>query len=386
MFDRVLAPPKRSFFLFGPRATGKSTWLKQRFAGALRLDLLRNDLYFRLSGTPGELRSMVRAEPPSRWIVLDEVQRVPELLNEVHALIEDGGYRFALTGSSARKLKRGRANLLAGRALVRELFPLTHAEYEGSTDLEDVLCFGSLPAVVAEPESRVDILEAYAGTYLREEIKEEALTRNVQAYTRFLQVAALANGQVTNLSAISRDTGVPRATVSTYFEILTDTLLGRFLPAWTARARMKEVGHPKFYFFDTGVVRAIQGRLRERPAPEERGHLFETYLFHELVAHVAYHNIGGEWSYWRTVDGVEVDFIWRRGERTVAIECKSTDTWRAREDVGLSALSGSKVGPMTCHGVYLGAQKLRREWGVVRPLGDFLAELRAGRILPGGVA
>lgn len=386
MFIRVLEPPKRAFLLFGPRATGKSTWLKQRFPDALRLDLLRNDLYFRLSASPGELRSMVTAEPRSRWIVLDEVQRIPELLNEVHALIEDGGYRFALTGSSARKLKRGRANLLAGRAVVRSLLPLVHAEYGDSATVEDVLRFGALPAVIAEPESRVDILEAYAGTYLREEIKEEALTRNVQAYTRFLQVAALANAQVTNLSAISRDTAVPRATVSTYFEILTDTLLGRFLPAWTARARVKEVGHPKFYFFDTGVVRAIQGRLRDTPTPEERGHLFETYLFHELAAHVAYSNIGGEWSYWRTADGVEVDFLWRRGDRIVAIECKSTDTWRAREDAGLLALSGSKVGPMTCHGVYLGAQRLRREWGVVHPLADFLAELRAGRVLPSGVS
>lgn len=385
MFDRVLQPPKRAFFLLGPRATGKSTWLKQRFPDALRLDLLRNDLYFQLSASPGELRSIVMAEPRTRWIVLDEVQRIPELLNEVHALIEDGGYRFALTGSSARKLKRGRANLLAGRALVRSLLPLVQAEYGDSATVEDVLRFGTLPAVVTEPESRVDILEAYAGTYLREEIKEEALTRNVQAYTRFLQVAALANAQVTNLSAISRDTGVPRATVSTYFEILTDTLLGRFLPAWTARARVKEVSHPKFYFFDTGVVRAIQGRLRDAPTPEERGHLLETYLFHELAAHVAYTNIGGEWSYWRTVDGVEVDFLWRRGERTVAIECKSTDTWRARDDAGLLSLSSSKVSPMSCHGVYLGAQRLRREWGVVHPLVDFLAELHAGRVLPGGV-
>ncbi|MBI4951869.1 MAG: ATP-binding protein [Myxococcales bacterium] len=382
MFDRLLAPPKRSFFLFGPRATGKSTWLKQRFPDALRLDLLRNDVYFRLSAAPGELRSMVTAEPRSRWVVLDEVQRIPELLNEVHALIEDGGHRFALTGSSARRLKRGRANLLAGRALVRSLLPLVRAEYGDAATVEDVLRFGSLPVVLAEPESRVDILEAYAGTYLREEIKEEALTRNVPAYTRFLQVAAVANAQVTNLSAISRDTGVPRATVSTYFEILTDTLLGRFLPAWTARARMKEVAHPKFYFFDTGVVRALQGRLRDAPAPEERGHLFETYVFHELAAHVAYRNIGGEWSYWRTVDGIEVDFIWRRGDLTVAIECKSTDSWRARDDAGLAALSASKVAPMSCHGVYLGAARLRRDWGVVHPFGDFLAALHAGKVLP----
>lgn len=382
MFDRLLDAPKRSFFLFGPRATGKSTWLRQRFPDALRLDLLRNDLYFRLLAAPQELRAMVTAQPRSRWIVLDEVQRIPALLNEVHALIEDGGHRFALTGSSARKLKRGQANLLAGRAIVRNFFPLIRAEYGVAADLDDVLRFGALPAVLDEPEGRVEILEAYAGTYLREEVKEEALTRNVQGYARFLQVAALANAQVTNLSNIARDTAVPRATVSTYFEILTDTLLGRFLPAWGANARVKEVAHPKFYFFDTGVVRAVQNRLYDRPTPEERGHLLETYLFHELSAYTSYRGMGGEWSYWRTADGLEVDFVWRRGRHTVAIECKSTETWRGRDDAGLVALTASNAAPLTAFGVYLGAERLRRDWGLVLPMADFLAELHAGKVLP----
>lgn len=222
MFSRILDRPETSFFLFGPRATGKSTWLAQCFPDALRIDLLRNDVYFRLSAEPSLLRQMVTAEPRSRFIVIDEVQRIPELLNEVHALMEETRHKFALTGSSARKLKRGRANLLAGRAAVRNLYPLVRAEYGDAVPFADVLRFGTLPAVLDNPKSRVDILEAYAGTYLREEIKEEALTRNVQSYSRFLQVAALANAQVTNLSNIARDTAVPRATVSTYFEILSD--------------------------------------------------------------------------------------------------------------------------------------------------------------------
>lgn len=386
MFTRSLAPPKRSFFLFGPRATGKSTWLKQFFPDALRLDLLRNDTYFRLAAAPQELRSIVTAEPRSRWIVIDEIQRIPELLNEVHALIEDTGHRFALTGSNARKLKRGQTNLLAGRAIVRHMFPLVRSEYGASGSIDDVLQVGTLPAVMAEPESAIDILEAYAGTYLREEIKEEALTRKVQSYARFLQVAALANAQVTNLANLSRDTGVPRATVSTYFEILTDTLLGRFLPAWTAKVRVKEVSHPKFYFFDVGVVRAVQDRLRDRPSPEERGHLLETYLFHELCAHTAYRGTGGEWTYWRTADGLEVDFVWRRGKHVIAIECKATNGWRKHDDAGLLALGGIKGAgtDTTSFGVYLGANRQRREWGVVFPVNDFLDELHAGRVIPDG--
>lgn len=381
MIDRVLEAPDRSFFLLGPRATGKSTWLKARFPGALRLDLLRNDVYLRLVAAPQDLRSLVTAEPRSRRIVIDEVQRVPAVLNEVHALIEDTGHSFALTGSSARKLKRGQANLLAGRAVVRHMFPLVHAEYRDALAIDDALRFGTLPSVVAEPRDRLDVLEAYAGTYLREEIKEEALTRNVPGYARFLQVASLANAQVTNLASVARDSGVPRATVSTYFEILTDTMLGRFLPAWTPKVRVKEVGHPKFYFFDTGVLRALQDRLRDRPTPEERGALLETYLFHELTAHVSYHHLGGDWSYWRSADGVEVDFVWRRAARRVAIECKATTRWREADDAGLLALRSSKVAPHASFGVYLGAHRLARPWGVVLPIADFFEALDAGEVI-----
>ncbi len=383
MFDRLRATPKRSFFLFGPRATGKSTWLKIFLPDALRIDLLHSEMYFRLTAAPQELRSIVEAQSRTRWIVIDEVQRVPALLDEVHSLIEDRGHRFALTGSSARKLKRGQANLLAGRAAVRQMFPLVHAEIGDEFSLDDVLRYGCLPGVLADSVSRVDVLEAYAGTYLREEITAEAVTRNVQAYSRFLQIAALANAQVTNLSGIARDAGVPRATVSTYFEILTDTLLGRFLPAWTARARIKEVAHPKFYFFDTGVLRAIQGRLRDRPTSDERGHLFETYMLHELLAHREYSGCGGEWFYWRTVGGVEVDFVWRRSRETVAIECKSSDRWRNEDDAGMLALRDGV--PVTAsYGVYLGAHRLKRPWGIVFPLAEFFAELNAGRIVAHG--
>jgi predicted AAA+ superfamily ATPase len=379
MFRRALSASTRSFFLFGPRATGKTTWLAQTYPNAFVVDLLDNETYFRLASTPGAFRDMVRAQPRDRWVVVDEVQRLPALLNDVQLLMGEKR-RFALTGSSARKLKRGRANLLAGRAVVRNMFPLVHAEYGTAASLEEVLRFGTLPAVVADPAARVDVLEAYAGTYLREEIKEEALTRNVDAFARFLPVAALANAQVTNLASIARDAMVARATVTTYFEILVDTLIGRFLPAYTARARVKEVAHPKFYLFDTGVVRALQDRLRETPTADERGHLLETYVFHELVAHTSYHQLGGQWHFWRTPDGVEVDFLWTSGRRAVALEVKAAPRWDARDEAGLEALRAALPQTSLAAGVYLGKTRLKRPFGTVYPIIDFLEAFATGEI------
>lgn len=380
MFARRLEAPRRSFFLFGPRATGKSTWLRQHFSGALYLDFLRNDTLHRFLTSPGQLRDAVLARPRRSWVVLDEVQRVPALLNEVHALIEEFGYRFALSGSSARQLKRQGANLLAGRASVKHLGPLIRAEYGDSASIGDVLRFGTLPLVLDQPEDRMDVLEAYAGTYLREEIKEEAVTRRVDSFARFLEIAAIANAQVTNLSSIARDASVARATVGTYFEILEDTFIGHRLPAWRPSLRVKEVAHPKFYIFDTGVVRALQGRLRDAPSAEEAGHLLETYVCHELRAHVEYGGTGGTLGYWRTPQGVEVDFIWTRGNHTVAIEVKASKRWRVEYDAGPTALSTS-LPKARCFGVYLGEAPLRRSWGEVLPVSVFLERLAEGTII-----
>jgi uncharacterized protein len=381
MFTRMLKLPKKSFLLFGPRGSGKSTWLKAKLEGAAWFDLLRNDVYFSLSSRPETFREKVLAIDRSRWIVVDEVQRVPALLNEVHSLIESHGYRFALTGSSARKLKRGQANLLAGRALVLSLFPLIQAEYGESLTVEEAMAFGALPLVVDDKETRIGTLEAYSGTYLREEIKEEALVRRVDSFSRFLEVAALANAQITNLSNLARDSGVSRATVSSYFEILQDTLIARKLNAWTPRARVKEVSHPKFYFFDCGVVRALQGRLREPIEQEERGHLLETWVLNELHAALSYQDLGGRLSYWRTSDGAEIDFIWQRGARCVAIEVKSSKVWRTEFDRGFSTLLASKIKPTHCFGVYLGNEALKKSWGSVFPVRDFFHRLTAGKIL-----
>lgn len=382
-FLRQLKKPTRSFFLFGPRATGKSTWLKTVFEHeCLHIDLLRNDVYFALSSSPAAFRERVLAyDAKKTWIIVDEIQRIPNLLNDVHALIESHGYRFALSGSSARKLKHGQANLLAGRALVKHFFPLTMAEYHHALTLGDAIAFGTLPSIINDPNSRIDQLEAYVGTYLREEIKEEALTRNVQAFSRFLEVAALMNAQVTNLSNLARDAAVPRATVSTYFEILTDTLLGNWLPAWTPRAKVKETTHPKFYFFDCGVVRGIQKLLRDPVSAIERGFLFETLVFNELNAHISYENIGGDLFYWRTADGIEIDFIWKRGAMIVAMEVKSTSQWKEEYSAGFKSLQLSSITPNACYGIYCGQDILKKDWGLVLPWEEFLKRLYAKEII-----
>jgi uncharacterized protein len=381
-FIRQLPTPARSFFLFGPRATGKSTWLRSNFPNHYYLDLLRNDTYFALSNEPGAFRERILGQnPKTTWIIVDEVQRLPTLLHDVHSLMEEKQYRFALSGSSARKLKRGHANLLAGRASIKQLFPLISSEYQNAATLEEVLAFGTLPNVITDPASRIDQLEAYVGTYLREEIKEEALTRNVPGFSRFLEIAAITNGQVTNLANVARDAGIARTTVSAYFEILVDTLLGFWLPAWTPRAKIKEISHPKFYFFDTGVLRGIQKLLREKITSDQRGILLETYLLQELNAHRAYANIGGDFFYWRTESGTEIDIIWRRGSTIIAIEIKSTTQWKPDYEAGFRSLCSSSVKPSQCYGVYLGDDVLQRDFGPVLPWREFLKRLYSNQIL-----
>jgi predicted AAA+ superfamily ATPase len=382
MYTRRLALPDRTFFLFGPRGTGKSTWLRQRLPDALWIDLLRLPTVLELSRQPGLLRARVEALPKGAWIVIDEVQRLPVLLDEVHALIAEHGsrYRFALSGSSARKLRRADTNLLAGRAITRQFFPLTLAEMAYAPRIDDLLDTGCLPQVRSEPEAAVDLLEAYVGTYLREEIQQEALTKDVGAFHRFLEVAALCNGQVVNVSGIARDAGVTRPTVARYFDVLVDTLVAAWLPAWRARARIKEVQHPKFYLFDPGVVRAILGRLRDPLEAAERGPLLETLVFHELRAAMNEQNLGGALSYWRTPSGSEVDFVWTRGRRQVGIEVKAASTWRREYSATLSTLRAEKA-LTAAYGVYLGTERLKDRGVTVLPLMEFVRDLSEGAVL-----
>lgn len=316
--------------------------------------------------------------------MVDEVQKLPALLDDVHEILSRPTLeiRFALTGSSARKLRRGQANLLAGRAVTRAFFPLVAAEFGFDFEVDDLLAFGCLPQVREETVAteRIDLLDAYGTTYLTEEVRAEALVKNLAPFVRFLEVAALMNGQVTNVSSISRDAGVARPTVQGFFEVLVDTFIASWLPAFRPRARVKEVVHPKFFFFDSGVVRSLARRLREPLAPTERGPLLETYLLHELRAYVNDSGIGGELSYWRTPSGSEVDFIWSRGGRHVAIEVRASERWREQESRSLKELAASvaRVRPIA---VYLGSTPLKDERVEVLPLASFLRALEAGEIL-----
>lgn len=381
MFTRRLRLPERSFFLLGPRGTGKTTWLRGVLPSAQWFDLLRTGTFLELSQQPDRFRQQIEARPRGGWVVIDEIQRLPSLLNEVHALVAERGraYRFALSGSSARKLKRLDVNLLAGRAINRQCLPLTAAELDVDLDVDHVLRFGLLPQVRSDPEYAVDTLDAYVSNYLREEIQQEALVRRLDAFARFLQVAALMNGQVSNLAGVARDAGVARPTVQGYFETLTDTLVGVWLPAWRRRAKVKEVASPKFYLFDCGVARALAGRLREPIDGLERGFLLETWILHELRATIAYEGIGGELHYWRTPSGSEVDFVWTRGKRAVGIEVKAAAKWRREFGGPLKSLVEDGV-VQSGFGVYTGTTELKDGPLRVLPVRTFLAALARGDV------
>jgi len=383
MYTRILGAPDHSFFLFGPRATGKSTWLLQEFKDCLWFDLLKSDVYLPLVRDPAYLRRRVEALDSGSWVVLDEVQRIPALLREIHALIAEHAdtYRFALCGSSARKLRRMDVDLLAGRVFERRFFPLTAAELGGELDMDRLLAFGALPKVCAEPRHAVDVLEAYVHTYLEQEIKQEALVKDLGSFDRFLEVAATMNGQVLNAAGIARDTGVTRHTVNRYLSVLVDTLIGTWLPSWNPRLKVKEVSKPKFYLFDPGVVRALRGLLRDPPERAERGVLFETLVLNELRAHIAYASVGGRLSFWRTPAGKEVDFIWSRGKRNVGFEVKASDTWRPAWSGALSELLDAGVIDKA-YGVYLGPHELVDGPLRVIPFATFARLLDRGELIP----
>jgi predicted AAA+ superfamily ATPase len=370
---------------FGPRGTGKTTWVRQNLAGALWFDSLRAKGYLPLLRNPDVFSQRVAAWPRGRWVVVDEIQRVPHLLDEIHALMNEDPkrHRYCLTGSSARKLKRSGANLLAGRTINRRFFPLTGAELDFDLDVDDLLRYGCLPAIRSARSSRarVEVLEAYAVNHIREEVQQEALVKNLDSFMRFLDLAAIMNGQVTNVAGISRDAAVPRPTVQGYFEMLVDTLIGVWLPAWTPRAKVKEVRHPKFYFFDPGVVRAITGRLHTPLSAEERGALLETLVLHELRSWIEFSNCGGNLYYWRTPTGTGVDFVWARGSEATAIEVKSSDQWRPGSGRGLMELAATKHVRRVV-AVYRGDRRLRDGAIDVLPVVDFMRELSSGEIFP----
>lgn len=377
MFTRFLSAPEATTLLLGPRATGKSTWLEQVLPEAHRWDLLDTRLALSLAADPSRLAREVEALPSGAWVVIDEVQKVPALLDEVHRLDGKRGRRFVLSGSSARKLRRGGANLLAGRALRMDFFPLVAAEH-GPLPLER-LVYGCLPRAAGLAKPRA-YLESYVDTYLREEVQAEALTRNIGGFARFLEVAGRQNGQVTNTANIARDAQVARQTVQGYFDVLVDTLLGSWLPAWKLKRATKLVAHPKFFFFDSGVARALSGRLPYPPTPEEIGTLFETYLLHELRAYLSYTGLGYPLHFFRTHDNVEVDVLLETAKGYVALEFKAATEWRSAWNSGFKRVREELDG-VRCIGVFTGARAQRGEGYEVLPYQRFLSELWEGELI-----
>jgi predicted AAA+ superfamily ATPase len=338
MLERALHLPRRpdtSFFLWGPRQTGKSTLLRATYPKALSIDLLDSRQFVRLARDPGLLREEIEAVG-ARLVVIDEVQKVPALLDEVHRLIESRKVTFALCGSSARKVRRGHANLLGGRAVRYELHGLVSTEVGPRFDVVRAVNHGYLPRHYLADDAH-DLIRAYVDDYVKEEVFAEGLTRSLPAFADFLAAAALADGQLVNYTTIARDCGVSAYTVKEYFQILVDTLLGRFLPAYRLRPKRRVIQTPKFYFADVGLVNHLARRGPLEPGGALFGPAFENWVFHELSAYRAYRGFGFELAYWRLASGIEVDFV--VDDFRLALEAKATRRVHADHLKGLRELA-----------------------------------------------
>ena len=326
---------QKSFFLFGPRATGKTSLIREQLsANVLIINLLRSDMFLRLSADPSLLEEIIETRPNAETIiVIDEVQKVPILLNEVHRLIEEKKIRFLLTGSSARKLRKNDVNLLAGRAWEARLFPLTRSEIPDFS-LPRYLNFGGLPSVYLSENPREELI-AYVDTYLKEEIQAEAVVRKIQSFAKFLQISALTSGKLLNFSSLSNDVGIPAATIRENYQVLEDTLIGFLLPAWTKTQKRKAISTAKFYFFDVGVMHQLAEIYTVEPNTDVYGQAFEHFIAMELSAYLSYNRKNLTLSFWAAPNEREVDFI--IGD-DIAIEIKSTKSVNAKHLKGIKAL------------------------------------------------
>jgi predicted AAA+ superfamily ATPase len=381
--------PKRSFFLFGPRGVGKTYLLRKVLEDPVAFDLLDTRLQLDLTREPHTLESRIGSRAAGRWVWIDEVQKVPAVLDEVHRLIETRRWKFALSGSSARKLHRQGANLLGGRASTRSLEALTWSEMAPlQPRLPQVLEWGTLPMVVLEPEAAKDILSTYVGTYIREEIKEEGLVRKLDPFLRFLDVAGQLNGNLVNAMAVAREAQVPRKSVESYFEILLDTWMAHRLPAFQPGAKVREAGHPKFYWFDPGVARAAARRMDQALDELSRGAAFETLVFAQLRAYERQRGTQRQISYYRTRSGAEVDFVvelerktLRQPPRVACIEVKSAKRWDSSWEKPMRELAASgTVRTAALVGVYAGETRLERDGVTVLPFSQFVEALEAGEL------
>lgn len=373
--QRIKLPPNRSAFLWGPRKTGKTTLLKQEFPDACWIDFLDYETFLTLSQKPHALRQIVEAQT-SKTIVIDEVQKVPKIMDEIHWLMENKGYQFILSGSSARKLRRGTSNLLGGRAWRFELYPLVTAELE-KFDLDKALLSGLLPPHYFSPDSRMD-LKAYVHDYLKEEIQAEALTRNLPAFSKFLFTAAVTNGMLLNYSNVAREAGVSVKTIREYYQILEDTLIGKQVPPWGKAKKRRLIETSKFFFFDMGIVSALLNYNSLIPGTIEYGRAFEHFILQECWAYRHYSKLDFPIYFWRTASGAEVDII--LGDANVSIEVKSSD----KDNYKIKGLHLFNQEYRCQKSFIISREPMRRKISsniTVLPWKDFCAMLWAGEII-----
>jgi len=386
--QRLLKVPDRSFFLFGPRGVGKSTWLKDSLPKARFFDLLDSSLYMELSRDPSRLEAMAGNINENDWVVLDEVQKIPDILDEVHRLIENRKWRFALCGSSARKLRRKGTNLLGGRALTRELSSFSWKELGRLFDVDFSLQWGLLPWVQLDRVNAADILSSYVNTYVKQEIKEEGIVRSLPPFLRFLGIAGQMNGQMINAQNISREASVPRSSVDIYFSILVDTLLGHFLPAYRPNVKVREQTHPKFYWFDPGVARAAAGLLFDPVDRPWKGFALETFVYHEIRTFNHVQNKNRNIYYYRTGSGSEIDFVveTRKAQASskphvICIEVKLGERWDRRWEQSMRSLKeGKNIQVDKMFGVYMGKRAYHFDGVEVLPVEDFFEWLYRGDV------
>lgn len=372
---RLPEPGTETFFLWGPRQSGKTTLLRQRYPGVVWIDLLKADEFRRYATRPELMREEL-AKSGARFVVVDEVQKAPALLDEAHWLHENAGIHFALCGSSARKLKRGHGNLLGGRALRRELYGLSAHELAAEFDLNRILNHGTLPRIYASGSPR-PLLNAYVADYLKEEVMAEGLVRHLPPFSDFLNAAALTDTEQVNFTNVSRELGVSRETVRGYFEILSDTLLARMLQPYRKRPKRRLSLADKFYFHDVGVVNFLAKRGTLEPGGELYGKAFENWVFHELCCYNSYRERFAEFSFWRLSTGVEVDFI--VNDLECAIECKSSAEVQTHHLKGLRELMNEHSRVKKKIVVSREAKSRRTSDGIdILSVPDFMVELWSG--------
>lgn len=380
MYPRALVLPQRptrSFFIWGPRQTGKSSLLRSTYPNAITIELLKSEEFAAYHTRPQLLRERI---VQNKWafVVIDEIQKVPQLLDEVHACIESYGTVFALCGSSARKVRSIHANLLGGRALRHELLGLVSQELGCAFDLEKVVQRGYLPTFYDSDDFML-LHRSYCADYLKEEIFAEGLVRSLEPFNRFLEMAALGDGETTNFETIARDCGVSSPTVKAYYTILSDTLIGRFLSPYALRSKRRQVLRPKFYFFDVGIVNYLAQRGRVHLRSPLFGKAFENWVHHELCAWLEYRQRQEQLSYWRLSSGIEVDFI--LGHMICAIEAKATTRIHSDHTKGLRELAKDypHVGRRIV--VSLESTSRRTAEGIeILSVADFIAELWGDRL------